>query len=97
MNSLKALLTPEVIQAIITLGTPAVIALVKALIPRIKPVFLPLAAPVIGLLVTLASNYAGAPEVSPVAGAIAGGLGVWLREAADQVKKALPPSQPPGA
>lgn len=84
---MKNLLTPELIQAIVTLGTPAIIAAVKALIPRIKPVWLPLAAPVIGLLVTIATNYAGAPEVSPMAGAIAGGLGVWLREAADQIKK----------
>lgn len=89
---MKNLLTPELVQAIVTLGTPAVIAGVKALVPRIKPVWLPLAAPVIGLLVTLASNYAGAPEVSPLAGAVAGGLGVWLREAADQIKKAAGPS-----
>jgi len=85
---MKNLLTPELVQAIVTLGTPAVIAGVKLLVPRIKPVWLPLAAPVIGLLVTLASNYAGSPEVSPLAGAVAGGLGVWLREAADQIKKA---------
>jgi hypothetical protein len=85
---MKSLLTPELIQAVVTVGTPLVIAAVKKLIPKIPSVWLPLAAPLVGVLVTVATNYAGAPEVPVLAGAIAGGLGVWLREAADQLKKA---------
>ncbi|MDP1581510.1 MAG: hypothetical protein Q8M02_14655 [Candidatus Didemnitutus sp.] len=82
------MLTPELIQGIITVATPLGIAAIKKLIPGIKPVYLPLAAPVIGCLAAIASNYAGAPEVSLLAGAVFGGLGVWLREAADQLNKA---------
>lgn len=96
MNSLKALLTPELMQAVITIGTPLVIAGVKALVPRIKPVYLPLAAPVVGFLISVVGNFAGAPEVHPALALGLGLAGVGLREAADQLKKAVPPDRPDG-
>jgi hypothetical protein len=86
--------TPELINAVITVLTPMIIAAVKAAIPRIKPVYLPLAAPVLGVAIAALASYSGTADISPVAGAIAGGLGVWLREAVDQVKKSIPPTPP---
>jgi len=88
--SISGFLTPELVQGLVTVITPLVIAGIKKLIPGIKGVYLPFAAPVVGLVATLASNYAGGPEVHWLAGAVAGALGLWLREAADQLKKAVP-------
>lgn len=87
-------ITPELINAVITVLTPMILAAVKVVIPRIKPVYLPLAAPVLGVAIAALASYSGAPDVSPIAGAIAGGLGVWLREAVDQVRKSVPSSPP---
>lgn len=96
MNSIQALLTPEIMQAAITIVTPVIIAGVKALVPRIKPVYLPIAAPIVGFLLSVVANFAGAPEVHPALALGLGLAGVGLREAADQLKKAVPAS-PPGS
>lgn len=68
-------------------ATPLLIAAVKALVPRIPPVLLPIAAPVIGAALQIVLNYAGMTDSGTLTGIILGAAGVGLREAVDQVKK----------
>lgn len=72
---------------IITVLTPLVIAAIKLVVPRIPKVALPFIAPVVGVLLDQLAGAMTAYEANLVLGAVAGGLGVWLREITNQTKK----------
>ena len=76
------------IVALIGSLTPLIIAGIKKLIGEIPPKYkwlLPIIAPLIGIVLDQAQSYLTG-HVSPViAGAIAGGLGTWLRELVTQL------------
>lgn len=76
-------------QALIPVLTPLIIAGVKMLLPRIPKMWLPLAAPVVGLLIDLVSHFALQTELSPMAALALGAAGVGLREAQKQVVATL--------
>ena len=81
---------------IVTGATPLVIAAVKEIVPKIPRVWLPIAAPFIGMLLQIILNYAGLTNGDTLTGMILGAAGVALREAVDQVKK-LADTPPLGA
>ena len=85
-------MTIELWQGIIALVVPLLICGVKLLIPKVPKALLPILAPVFGAGLEIVLYSAGASgAANPVAGAILGGLGVWLREVVDQLKKASAP------
>lgn len=67
--------------------TPLVLQVFKLLVPSIPKVFLPLLAPVVGVLLDLVMKKAGMASDGTVAAAVFGGLGTWLREVLDQSRK----------
>ena len=76
-------------QAIISFVVPLMIWGSKLLLPKIPKVVLPILAPFLGAGVEILLYLVGASGTSnPILGAILGGLGVWLREVVDQLKKA---------
>lgn len=82
-----------VTQTVIPLLVPLIIAGLKALIPRIPKVWLPVLAPLLGAAIDIAAYYAGVTAgASPVLAAALGSAGVGLREIVDQMKKAIQPS-----
>jgi len=82
-------MNPIVINLAITALTPVVIYGVKALVPKIPKLMLPMIAPVIGVALSYLGQVTGTgPDASAMA-LVYGGLGVWLREVVDQVKNAL--------
>lgn len=78
--------------ALITGATPMLIALVKYLAPRIPSVWLPIAGPIVGALISIVGYYGTSAEVSVIVAAFAGIAGVGLREAYDQIKQRLKPA-----
>lgn len=73
---------------IITGLTPIVILGLKKIVPQIPGWLLPIAAPVVGLGLGWALQKAGAPTDGGLPAIVWGGLGVWLRELQDQLRKA---------
>ena len=76
-----------------TLVYPVIIAAVPLSIAGLKALtnpptwLLPVLAPVLGATADLISAYVANTAPNPVLGAALGGLGVWLREVVDQLKK----------
>lgn len=71
------------IVALIGSLTPLIIAGIKKLIGGIPPKYkwvLPIIAPLIGVALDQGQSYLTGHVSSAIAGAIAGGLGTWLRE-----------------
>ena len=77
--------------ALITAATPMVIALVKWAAPKIPSVYLPFAAPLVGMLVEMLAHVATGVGVAPLVAAFAGLAGVGAREATDQLRKRIAP------
>lgn len=75
------------VNLIIVALTPIVIAGIKKLAPRIPTMLLPFIAPLIGLALNYIASFATGHAANPIVGAVAGALGVWLRELVDQTKK----------
>jgi hypothetical protein len=73
--------------SLILAATPLVIALVKWLAPRVPKVALPIAAPFVGMLVTVIANYSTGNSLSPMTAALVGLAGVGVREAYDQLSQ----------
>jgi hypothetical protein len=67
---------------------PLLIALTKWAVPRIPRAAIPVLAPILGAGLEVLGYYAGVTSGNPVAGAVMGALGVWLREVVDQLKQA---------
>ena len=75
-------------QALITFLVPMLIWGTKSLLPKIPKAVLPILAPLLGAGLELIPYLTGISGTgNPVLGAIFGGLGVWLREVVDQLKK----------
>lgn len=74
---------------IITVLTPLVIAGLKWGIPKIPKALLPFIAPVVGVILDQVLAFTTAHQSNLVIGAIAGALGVWLREATVQAKAVI--------
>jgi hypothetical protein len=64
--------------------TPLIIAVVKILVPKMPSALLPCMAPLLGVLIGVGLNALGAAHLAWVDMAIAGGLGVTIREIVDQ-------------
>lgn len=77
---------------LIPLLAPALIALVKYFVPKIPKPMLPWIAPLFGAGVDWLGSAAGLSSGNPVMGALLGAAGVAVREALDQAKKGLSPS-----
>lgn len=81
--------TPEhataVAKTLITGMTPVAIYLAKEVLPRVPKWALPLAAPVIGIAFGAAMQKLGIQDMTLANTAQAGGLGVFVREAYDQL------------
>ncbi len=82
-------------QALIPVLTPLVIAGVKWLVPSIPKAWLPLSAPVIGLLIDVVTHFAAGTAMNPTVALVLGAAGVGLREAKKQLTP--PMNYPPGA
>lgn len=76
--------------ALIPAFVPVVLALLKTLVPKIPKVWLPVLAPVLGAGAEVALHFAGVSTGGVLVGALLGAAGLWLRELADQVRKAIP-------
>jgi hypothetical protein len=76
------------VQAVIAIITPVIIAGVKLLVPRIPRLWLPILAPLVGLLVDVAAHFAAGTALNPTLALALGAAGVGLREAVDQLKQA---------
>ena len=87
LSSLLAAATPFVL----TLGVPALIYFVKTKVwPKVPTVLLPIAAPILGLLLDYGMGlFSAAPVGNLYLAAFFGALGVWLREVVDQLKKSV--------
>ncbi|WP_221029917.1 hypothetical protein [Actomonas aquatica] len=72
-------------QALIPVLTPLIIGGVRWLLPKIPKVWLPLAAPVIGLLIDLVSHFTMQTDINPTVALALGAAGVGLREAKKQL------------
>jgi hypothetical protein len=81
--------------ALIPLAVPVVIALLKAFVPKIPSLALPILAPLLGAFADIALHYAGVATLGPLWGMVLGSAGVGLRELQDQLKQTvLPPADP---
>lgn len=78
-------------QAIILVGTPVIIMVIKTLIPKIPKMWLPIMAPIVGAVIDLAFNLNFGTHT--LIGMVLGAGGTGFREIADQMWKA---SKPPG-
>lgn len=76
---------PGPLMTLIPLIVPLLIAGLKAALPRIPKLYLPILAPILGLLLSLLDM--GTHTGSLLAGAVLGSAGVGLREIIDQVNK----------
>lgn len=79
---MEAMIYPVIVAAV-----PLTLAGLKALAEPPKWL-LPLLAPLLGAVADVLTAYLANTPVNPVLGAALGGLGVWLREVIDQLKKA---------
>lgn len=86
--------TPSVspLTALIPLAVPVLIALLKAFVPKIPGVALPIIAPVLGAVADIALHYAGVSTLGPLWGMVLGSAGVGLRELQDQLKQTVLPA-----
>ena len=75
--------------------TPIVISGIKKVVPKIPTVALPFAAPIVGVILTQIEAFVTGHSTSLVTGAVAGALGLYLREVVDQSKQKLSPTPPP--
>ena len=75
------------LQAILPILVPALIMVIKAMIPKLPKVWLPILAPVLGAGIEFAAT--GVFGANTVVGAVLGSAGVGLREILDQVKKQM--------
>ena len=73
---------------VIAVATPAVVAGVRRLLPRLPKWTLPILAAVAGVAGQLVAAIATGAEISPISGALLGLAGVGLREVVDQALKA---------
>lgn len=80
--------------ALIPLVVPVVIALLKAFVPKIPGMALPIIAPVLGAVADIALHYAGVSTLGPLWGMVLGSAGVGLRELQDQLKQTVLPATP---
>lgn len=79
----------SLLDGVIPLIVPLLIAFFKNLLPRLPKALLPILAPVLGALADITMHYAGLNQGNALTGAILGATGLWLREAFDQSRKAL--------
>lgn len=82
----------SILQALIPLLVPVLIALVKWFVPQIPKPLLPWLAPVFGMLVGWIDNAAGVSGSNVILSAVLGAAGVAVREAFDQAKKGMAPA-----
>lgn len=74
-------------QVLIVLLVPLALAGLKLLCPKIPKAWLPMLAPLLGILTEQAAQAAGIAGISPLWAAVLGMAGVGLREIGDQLKK----------
>jgi hypothetical protein len=79
-------------QSLIAVITPLLIAGIKLLVPKIPRVWLPILAPLLGVLLEWIAHLATGATLNVWAGVALGAAGVGLREAVTQIHKALPPA-----
>jgi hypothetical protein len=75
------------VQVVIPLLVPLAIAFLKLILPRVPSAWIPVLAPILGMLADLAAAKATGGVSSPMIGAVLGSAGVGLREVVDQLRK----------
>lgn len=76
------------LQAAIPVLVPVLVALVKALLPRIPKVWLPIIATLLGALLDIGNQLVASGTLgNPVVGAGLGLAGIGVREVIDQIRK----------
>lgn len=80
-------LWPEIAPGVLAAVTPIVIAAAKRLVGHIPSVWLPIAAPILGVLLDWLNGWATGASLPWWQAALAGLAGVGLREVIDQAKK----------
>lgn len=89
---------PESLRLLIMGVVPLLIAAAKLAIPRFPRRLIPILVPILGAALDLVGYATGALGTSrPVAGAVLGALGLWLREVLDQLRQALRPPDTPAS
>lgn len=73
--------------AMIAVAVPALLAILKLLVPAVPPALIPFLAPVLGMVIDIVSAWFAGNPPSPLVGATWGMVGVGLREIIDQTKK----------
>jgi hypothetical protein len=91
---------PEAAAALIALLTPLIITGIKLVVPKIKTALIPVLAPVIGAILTIATYYSGHLSLGSdwkgiLIGTLLGCAGVGVRELYDQLTKKPEPTPPP--
>jgi len=77
----------QLLQPLLVLLVPLIISQVKSLLGNRAQWIIPAAAPVLGALLDFLQSFVSNTSLGPVQAGMLGGLGVWLREFYDQVKK----------
>jgi hypothetical protein len=81
------------LQPLLVLLVPLIISQGKKYLGTNAQWVIPASAPIIGALVDFLQSFATNTSLGPLQAAVYGGLGVWLRELYDQVKKSMPSQQ----
>lgn len=76
------------VQVVIPVLVPLAIAFLKLILPRVPSAWIPVLAPILGMLADLAAAKATGGTGNVVLGAVLGSAGVGLREVVDQLRKA---------
>lgn len=76
-------------ELLIPVAVPLALAVLKAVLPNLPKVWLPILAPILGALSEILLYLGGLGGGNPAMGALLGQAGVGLREIYDQVKKAI--------
>lgn len=79
----------SLLPTLLTILAPLVTAGVKKLAPSVPKVLVPLTSVAVGTAGAVVADYLTGANLGPLTGAVAGAVGVAVREVVDQVKKAL--------
>jgi len=84
---MKSMQWVTILQPLLILLVPLIISQVKKYLGTNAQWIIPASAPIIGALIDFLQSFVTNTSLGPLQAAVYGGLGVWLRELYDQVKK----------
>lgn len=86
-------LLPGLLPTVLAFLSPLLTAGVKKVVPKIPKVLVPLTSAAVGTVGAVAADYLTGSHLGAVGGAVAGAVGVFVREVVDQVQKSLSPEK----